>query len=475
MKIPMLSSYREKGHSMNTLQKFNIKEKMILCFMPIFLVIIAIAAFSLQSLDEFEKINKDIVENDTVLIQATDRMKDNLLAQEAYARRHLILGSPKMLELFWQRDSAFNALVEQVRRLPQSYEIPIEQLASLHSEFNVIYTNTFKMLANAGNRSPGQLDKKVFGELDKMILLIRQMATIAQENQHRKMLDAGAIGVRTFRTTAFLSLLGVLLGLIAASLITRSISRSLQQLKFSTQMIAEGKFTHPLKIETKDEFGDLARSFGNMSQRLAHLEETHLDSSPLTRLPGGTAIENVLKSRLISGKPIAFCLFDLDNFKAFNDRYGYAYGNKIIKATAQLIKSSVIKHASKDNFVGHIGGDDFAVIVSSRHYEAICRTIIKDFDHMVLNFYNSKDRKKGYIVGNTRQGLEVRFPLMTISIAVVATDGLKKINYIEVGEIAAELKEHAKSIAGSIYVVNRRGKEQQRRGFQPQIVGKGRV
>ena len=125
---------------MNALQKFNIKEKMVLGFTPIFLVIIAIAVFSLQSLTEFEKINKGIVENDTVLLQATERMEDNLLAQEAYGRRHLILGSPQMLELFWQRDSAFNALIDQIRELPQSYEIPIEQLASLHSEFNVIYS-----------------------------------------------------------------------------------------------------------------------------------------------------------------------------------------------------------------------------------------------------------------------------------------------------------------------------------------------
>ena len=460
---------------MNAFQKFNIKEKMILGFTPIFLVIIAIAVFSLQSLAEFEKINQGIVENDTVIIQVADRMEDNLLAQEAYGRRHLILGSPQMLDLFWQRNSAFNALVEQVRRLPRSYEIPIEQLASLHNEFNAIYSETFKGLVRSDSVGTSQLDGQVHGKLDEMMLLIGQMATIARENQHRKMLDAGAIGVRTFRTTAFLSLLGVVLGLTAASVITRSISRSIQQLKFSAQKIAEGKFDHPLEIETRDEFGDLARSFGDMSQRLAHLEEMHLDSNPLTRLPGGTAIENVLKNRLIAGKQIAFCLLDLDNFKSFNDRYGYAFGNEIIKATAQLIKSTVMKHDQEDHFVGHIGGDDFAVIISSKHHEAVCNAIVEEFDRMVVDFYNSEDRNNGYIVGNTRQGLEVRFPIMTISIAVVATDGLKKMNYIEVGEIAAELKEHAKSIPGSIYVVNRRGHEQQRRGFQPQIVGKGKV
>ncbi len=460
---------------MSTFQKFNINEKMILGFTPIFLVIIAIAVFSLQSLAGFEKINKAIVENDTVLIQATDRMKDNLLAQEAYGRRHIILGSPQMLELFWQRNTAFTTLIEQTRGLTKSYDIPIEQLASLHSEFNVIYSQTFKGLANGDSAGTSQLDEQVQDKLDDMMMLIQQMATIAKENQHRKMIDAGALGVRTFRTTAFLSLLGIFFGLAAASLITRSISRSLQQLKFSAQMIAQGKFDHTPEIQTKDEFGDLARSFGNMTQRLANLEELHLDSSPLTRLPGGTAIENDLKNRLLSEKHVAFCLLDLDNFKSFNDRYGYAFGNEIIKSTAQLIKSTVKNHTSEDSFVGHIGGDDFAVIMNSKYHEDVCQTIVKEFDKMVVDFYNSEDRKKGYIVGNTRQGLEVRFPIMTISIAVVATDGLKKMNYIEVGEIAAELKEHAKTIPGSIYVVNRRGQEEQRRGFQPQIVGKGKV
>lgn len=115
-------------------------------------------------------------------------------------------------------------------------------------------------------------------------------------------------------------------------------------------------------------------------------------------------------------------MLDLDNFKSFNDRYGYAQGNEIIKATAQLIKSTVDRHTSNDNFVGHIGGDDFAIIVTPLEYEPICKTIVEEFDRMVLDFYSADDKEKGYIVGNTRQGLEVRFPIMTISIAVVATD-----------------------------------------------------
>ena len=185
----------------------------------------------------------------------------------------------------------------------------------------------------------------------------------------------------------------------------------------------------------------------------------HIDSNPLTRLPGGVAIENILKRRLESGSYLAFCMLDLDNFKSFNDRYGYAKGNEVIRATADLIKDAVAKYGTDDDFVGHIGGDDFAVIVKPANYKKICETIIREFDLKVLSFYKPEDKIRGYIEGLTRQGLKVRFPLMSISIAVVTNEHVRKLNHIEVAEIAAELKEHAKSLSGSVYVVNRRGEK----------------
>ncbi len=87
--------------------------------------------------------------------------------------------------------------------------------------------------------------------------------------------------------------------------------------------------------------GAFPMAFLAMGKRLRKLEEMYLDASPLTRLPGGIAIENVLKKRIDSSQPIAFCVLDLDNFKAFNDRYGYANGSEVIKETAKIIENVV--------------------------------------------------------------------------------------------------------------------------------------
>jgi diguanylate cyclase (GGDEF)-like protein len=193
-----------------------------------------------------------------------------------------------------------------------------------------------------------------------------------------------------------------------------------------------------------------------MAGRLKLLEETYLDTSPLTRLPGGIAIEGVLNKRIAAKAQIAFCLMDIDNFKAYNDRYGYAKGNELIQATAAIIGEAVTDHGNKEDFIGHIGGDDFVVITTPDHYKDICETITKNFDAAIPEFYDNEDKKRGQIVGENRQGEEVSFPLATISIAVVTNEKRKLLNSIEFGEVAAEMKEHVKSISGSVFMVDQR-------------------
>jgi len=119
---------------------------------------------------------------------------------------------------------------------------------------------------------------------------------------------------------------------------------------------------------------------------------------------------------------LVFCMLDLDNFKSYNDRYGYAKGNEVIKATAVIIETAVAEHGGKDDFAGHIGGDDFAVITTAEKYEQICNTIITGFDENIVFFYNTIDRTRGSIVSKNRRGEEMLFPLMTISIGVVTNE-----------------------------------------------------
>ncbi|MCK9294851.1 MAG: diguanylate cyclase [Desulfobulbaceae bacterium] len=459
---------------MKRLLRLTLEEKMILGYMPVILVTIFIAAISLQGLQELDKINKNILNNDAVLVQLSDKMVDNLLAQEAYGRRFLILQSPEMQEMFWQRGKDFKALIGRVHELPEQRSIPIAQLNSLHDEFEEIYKQEFSAASKRSHIRAADSDHLMKGKLDEIISLIQTIETTATKNQQQKMLKFGNVSINIFRTTLMLSGLAILLGFGAIAVISRSVSKSIKQLKLATEIISQGKFNHLAKIESQDEFGELAKAFNYMTGRLGRLEELHIDSNPLTRLPGGVAIENILKKRLESGLYLAFCMLDLDNFKSFNDRYGYAKGNEVIRATADLIKDAVAKYGTDDDFVGHIGGDDFAVIVKPANYKKICETIIREFDLKVLSFYKPEDKIRGYIEGLTRQGLKVRFPLMSISIAVVTNEYVRKLNHIEVAEIAAELKEHAKSLSGSVYVVNRRGEKSEQAAketfFIPKVI-----
>jgi len=238
--------------------------------------------------------------------------------------------------------------------------------------------------------------------------------------------------------------------------VTHHISSSVKKLRIATSHIAEGNFHYDPRISSADEIGMLAQSFVEMGKRLKKLEEMYLDASPLTRLPGGIAIENVLKRRIESGQPLAFCVADLDNFKAFNDHYGYAYGNVVLKETAKIIESAAKAKGNPDDFVGHIGGDDFVVVTTPSFMRDISLEIIKVFDKRIPEFYEEEDRVKGFILGKNRQGQEMQFPIMTISIAIVTNDHHKFKSPIEASEIAAELKDYAKTIPSSMYVIDKR-------------------
>jgi len=240
-------------------------------------------------------------------------------------------------------------------------------------------------------------------------------------------------------------------------IITRNIAGAIKKLKFATEMIANGEFNHKPDIRNTDELGDLAKAFVTMAGQLKNLEEMNLDTSPLTKLPGGTTIENVMKNRISAKAQIAFCMLDIDNFKAYNDHYGYAKGNEIIQATADIISKAVADHGSEDDFVGHIGGDDYVVITGLDSYRNICQTIVETFDKTIPDFYDPIDRNRGNITGEDRQGNKATFPLATISIAVVTNEKRKSLNHIQFGEAAAEMKEHAKSAAGSLFLVDQRG------------------
>ena len=136
-------------------------------------------------------------------------------------------------------------------------------------------------------------------------------------------------------------MIGIFLAAAGAALVARNIIGAIKKLHLATEMISQGNFDYRPEINNKDELGDLADAFVSMAERLKNLEEMYLDSSPLTRLPGGIAIENMLKKRIDAKKLFAFCLMDIDNFKSYNDHYGYAKGNDMIQETASIVEKAV--------------------------------------------------------------------------------------------------------------------------------------
>jgi len=176
---------------------------------------------------------------------------------------------------------------------------------------------------------------------------------------------------------------------------------------------------------------------------------------PTTRLPGTVQIERDLHERMTTGQVFAICYADLDNFKEFNDRYGYNSGDKVILLLSKILRD-VVRALAPGGFVGHIGGDDFIFNTPVSHLESCCDEIITIFDELIPYQYTEEDRRAGYFLGKDRRGSVHRIPLMTLSIGVVTNQFQAFSHTAQVSELAAEMKTYAKSLPGSKYVVDRR-------------------
>lgn len=181
------------------------------------------------------------------------------------------------------------------------------------------------------------------------------------------------------------------------------------------------------------------------------------NANPLTGLPGNLEIIRELDYRIEKKQPFAAIYADLDNFKAYNDAYGFLKGDIALKLTADILRD-VARISDADSFLGHIGGDDFIIIVEPSCAESACHDIIDRFDQRIRAIYAAEDLERGHIVTYNRQGAETLFPIMTISLAVVTNECKSYGSYLEVSDIAAELKKKAKSLIGSVYIKDNRVK-----------------
>jgi PleD family two-component response regulator len=189
----------------------------------------------------------------------------------------------------------------------------------------------------------------------------------------------------------------------------------------------------------------------------AKVRRANVDSSlqPLTRLPGNIAIEHEVRRRFEAGEPWAVIYADLDNFKAFNDHYGFVRGDDAIRLVSTTMSDTIKRIGIESDFLGHIGGDDFIIVTTPERAENMARTVADTFDRDVLPLYDPVDRKNGWIAAKDRRGNNVRFPLMSLSLAIV-TQSPRIISYQSIGEVAAELKSYAKRQTGSFVAMDKR-------------------
>ncbi len=243
------------------------------------------------------------------------------------------------------------------------------------------------------------------------------------------------------------------------------ISRSINQMLDNTAtpvkklgdkvgLIASGNLDVDIDIVARGDIKELINSFDEMTKQLIVFEKKNKETSPLTGLFGGVSIEEELKDRLKRGEEFTVCMIDVDHFKPFNDRYGYSRGNLIIKHIAKIIERSVKEHGGENDFIGHIGGDDFMIISEVDKYKKVCDAIIRDFDESISDYYDEEDVLAGFIDSKDRSGKNKKYKIMSITISAINSANEDGMDFHEIGEELAKLKSHGKTLNGSNLVTD---------------------
>lgn len=197
--------------------------------------------------------------------------------------------------------------------------------------------------------------------------------------------------------------------------------------------------------------------------------QVSLHANPLTGLPGARAIEEELKERLNDKNPFSVGYLDIDNFKYFNDVYGYLKGDNIIMQTAYMLYKTVKSFGNSNDFIAHIGGDDFVFITTPDKFETVCQNFIFLFDRVIPFHYTAQHRKQGFIIARDRTRNVKKIPLMSVSIAVINVrkdSGIE--NVVQINEKIVEIKKYLKTMTGSIYMADRRVSKEDR-SLEPHI------
>jgi GGDEF domain-containing protein len=253
-----------------------------------------------------------------------------------------------------------------------------------------------------------------------------------------------------------LTTLIVVIHALFALIVSRMLVRPLRTLTAATQEISRGLLDTRVPIVGDDEIGQLANAFNEMSVALKGIRDEAKAANPLTGLPGNTQISLELERRF--GSEADFCLMyvDIDNFKAYNDGYGFSRGDDAILYTRDRLVEVAREKQLARGFIGHQGGDDFVVLCDYAVWESYAGAFITAFDGGILRFYNKTDAQNGYIESIDRLGRPQRFPLMSVSVAVATNHHRSFSHPAEMIQVVAEIKSYLKKRDGSMYKIDTR-------------------
>ncbi len=437
------------------MMKLTISRKLLFGYLFMAFLTVLASAYALYSLQKLNRVAYNMTNYQFALMENSKKLMDILLAQESAEKKYLILKDSELERIFWKRSNEFKEELAGMRKqkLERKIKKDLDEMEILQNRLRKLFSEEILLVQN-GQLLEAQTISDTAGRatVDDMAVKLKKI----QKNLDKAINDEMNLIARQGRVavhmTTGLSMLSLILGVTLALIITRNISKPLKQLQKATKMIAEGNLDHKIEARRDDEIGALAKSFAHMTKRLKVLETLNLDASPLTGLPGNLAIEHRIEQLLLKGELFSLCQVDLDNFKPFADKYGYAWGSEVIKEVANILQGYIREAEDAEIFLGHIGGDDFVVIGAQRHVLAICQKLVKDFEGRILGFYGREDAQNGYFIGKNRQGIIQKFPLITVTAAIVTDDGSRFHNPLDMARLVAELKEYAKALPGSNYV-----------------------
>jgi GGDEF domain-containing protein len=416
-----------------------------------------VGIYAVLTLKNINSITTKIVYNSATVNETLTRMNDSVLAQDLFEKRHLILRQNDAENMFWDRGRDFKLQLAELARTGVYESSLTDNLSASHQKYNAFFTQEVSLIREGRNKEAEEMSSNRTKEAFNAILSsLKDMDLKLKTQQNDNINQTNVLSEKSLMITIVLSVISFVFGILFAYLITDHLNTAIVRLKEATDSIKSGDFDNLPEIKGVDELADLALSFKQMSGRLKELEAMNLDANPLTKLPGNLAIEKELFTRLNETQSFSFCLIDLDNFKSFNDRYSYARGSDLIQWLAELLIRLKNEYGAKDDFLGHIGGDDFILICSPDRVHLMCSRIIEEFDRGIIGHYDPEDAKKGFIISVDRNDKPAMFGIMTISIAVVNTDRTLIREPKEVTQKVSELKQYAKTFAKSIYIMDRR-------------------